>query len=552
LVSLVGIQAMPPHPDLLKSNDPQSKAAVALYKSSRADNWARGVDNPGPIAAGVTAPAALRPLVILVYFSDHDSSVAATYFDSLMFNPTTQSVRDYFDEVSYGAFSFEAGDLPSTIGWQEAPQPYTYYVNGQQGTGSYPNNTQKLLEDLIAQIDDAVDFGDYDADNDGNVDGVVIIHAGTGAERSGSNDDIWSHQWSIWPPQVRDGITIKYYSIQPEFWETPGDMTIGVYCHELGHLLFDLQDVYDRDGDSRGLGMWSVMGTGSWCGPTLDGDYPAHPDPWSRIQMGLATPTVIDEAIDDQVITAVETAPDIFKLWTDGVSIGDEYYLVENRRKTGYDAYLPSAGLCIYHVDEAVATQNDNQWYPGYTSNGHYLVALEQADGNWDLEHNVLYNYGDSGDPYPGSSNNRMFTSATTPSSDAYDGTITYVVISDISNAGATMTADFQVSLGADVFAEEYESAPAQFELNQNYPNPFNLATVISYSLPGAGDVTVEVFDIRGRKVQTLWSGYREPGTHRILWDGNDMLGAAVSTGVYFYRVSAVNQIQTGKMVLIK
>jgi hypothetical protein len=329
-------------------------------------------------------------------------------------------------------------------------------------------------------------------------------------------------------------------------------MTIGVHCHELGHLLFDLPDVYDRDDNSRGLGMWSFMATGSWCGPSFNGSYPSHPDAWTRIQMGLATPTVVDAAIDDQSIPAIETSPVIFKLWTDGAAIGDEYYLVENRRKTGYDAYAPGAGLCIYHVDEAVSTQNDNQWYPEYTSNGHYLVALEQADGDWDLEKNVLYNYGDAGDPFPGSADNRMFTSVSTPSSDAYDGTITYVVVSDISNAGATMTADFQVTLSADVFTEGNENAIGTFALHQNYPNPFNLATVISYSLPGAGMVTVDVLDIMGRKVQTLWSGYREPGTHRILWDGNDLLGAAVSTGVYFYRVNAVNQIKTGKMVLVK
>jgi immune inhibitor A len=548
----VGAQAMPPHPDLLKSDNPEIKAAVALYKSARADNRARGIDQPDPVAAGITATGSLRPLVVLVRFSDNDSSVAATYFDSLMFNHTSQSVWDYFDEVSYGAFSLDPGDLPSAIGWQLAPQLYSYYVDGQQGMGAYPNNSQKLVEDIIDQIDGDVDFSNYDANNDGYVDGIVVIHAGTGAERSGSSDDFWSHKWSIFPPQVRDGKTISTYSIQPEFWEDPGDMTIGVFCHELGHLLFGLEDMYDRDGDSRGLGMWSVMATGSWCGPGFNGKYPSHPDAWTRIQMGLAIPVVIDEAIDNQSIPAVEDSATIFKLWTDGASIGDEYYLVENRHKTGYDAYMPGAGLCIYHIDEAVATGNDCQWYPGYTSNGHYLVALEQADSLWELEKNVLYDYGDTGDPYPGSTDNRMFTSASTPSSDSYNGTITYVVIADISNSGAVMTADFQVSLGADVFSEEDEAIAGMFELSQNYPNPFNLSTVISYSLPGAGDVTVEVFDILGSKVRTLWSGYREPGTHRIAWNGSDTQGAAVSTGIYFYRVSALQQIKTGKMVLIK
>ncbi len=74
---------------------------------------------------------------------------------------------------------------------------------------------------------------------------------------------------------------------------------------------------------------------------------------------------------------------------------GTEYFLVENRQKTGYDTYLPGNGLCIYHIDNSV-NNNNNEWYPGHTSSGHYHVALEQADGLWNLEHNN--GRGDAGD----------------------------------------------------------------------------------------------------------------------------------------------------------
>ena len=553
-VFLSTAQAVPPHPRLVNSPDPSVQRNLALYRSLQRGATGMAIDRPDPClarAVGAAVTGSRRLLVILVRFSDHDSAVAATYFDSLMFDHTAQTVWDYYDEVSYGTFSIDAVDLPSTIGWRLAPQTYAYYTYGSYGWGEYPHNAQKLVEDLLAQVDPVVNFANYDADGNGYVDGVVVVHSGTGAEISGSTDDIWSHMSTI-TPQVRDGKIIRSYSIQPEFWDAPGDMTIGVYCHELGHLLLNLPDLYDYDGDSRGLGLWSLMATGSWGGPTYGGNYPAHPDAWSRVQAGWVTPTVVAAAINNCPIPAVKDSAKIFKLWTDGGPIGDEYYLVENRRKSGYDTYLPASGLCIYHVDEAVATGNDNQWYPGYTGDGHYLVALEQADGLWELEQNVLYDYGDAADPFPGSTTNRTFAAATTPSSNAYGGTPTYVVITDISNTAQIMTADFQVTLGSGILAEDDGASVSAFSVGPNYPNPFNPNTRIDYWLPASGPVTVDVFNLLGQKVRTLWSGRQDRGWHTVSWDGADAEGRAVPAGVFFSRVVGLDQIKTGKMVLVK
>lgn len=544
--------AMPPHPSLVDSENPAVQRNLELYDSLRQMPRPVMIDQPINISTGTVIAGSLKLLTILVRFPDNDSAVASTYFDSLLFGHTSQTVWDYYQEVSYGTVSIDAPSLPSEIGWRLAPQNYSYYVNGNYGTGTYPNNTQKLVEDLIELIDDDVDFSQYDGDNNGSVDGIIVVHAGTGAEMSGSVNDMWSHMWSIWPPQTRDTKTIRTYSIQPEYWSAPGDMTIGVYCHELGHLLFGQEDLYDYDDDSHGLGLWSLMASGSWGGPMFNGDYPSHPDAFSRIQMGLATPTVVTTALEDQTIPAIENTATIFKLWTDGETIGDEYFLIENRQYTGYDAYLPGSGLCIYHVDENVGTGNDHQWYPGYSAYGHYLVALEQADGKWDLEKNALYNYGDGGDPFPGLSLSRLFTSASTPSSDAYNGTPTYVVVADISNSGPTMTADFNVTIGSGIATEDEGATPTTFTLGQNYPNPFNPSTRFDFYLPGAGEVTVDLYNVLGAKVRSLGSGYREAGLHIVQWDGRDENGRAAAAGVYFYRVNTGDEAKTSKMVLLK
>jgi|GEM_PF-5203634 len=69
-------QAMPPHPDLLASDDPLAKRCIALYDSLRHNPAGPGIDQPDPIAAGSAATGSRKLLVILVRFSDHDSSVA--------------------------------------------------------------------------------------------------------------------------------------------------------------------------------------------------------------------------------------------------------------------------------------------------------------------------------------------------------------------------------------------------------------------------------------------------------------------------------------------
>ncbi len=93
---------------------------------------------------------------------------------------------------------------------------------------------------------------------------------------------------------------------------------------------------------------------------------------------------------------------------------------------------------------------------------------------------------------------------------------------------------------------------PQRFELSQNYPNPFNPVTTISYSVASPSQVTIEVFNILGRKVRTLVDEMKQAGSYRIEWNGHDEAGKPVSTGVYLYRFSAGDVMQTKKMLLLK
>ena len=88
---------------------------------------------------------------------------------------------------------------------------------------------------------------------------------------------------------------------------------------------------------------------------------------------------------------------------------------------------------------------------------------------------------------------------------------------------------------------------PERYSLGQNYPNPFNPETTIQFTMPGAGNVALTVYDLLGRRVSTLVDGKLDAGQHVARWSGRDY-----ASGVYFYRLVAPGFVETRKMVLLK
>lgn len=88
--------------------------------------------------------------------------------------------------------------------------------------------------------------------------------------------------------------------------------------------------------------------------------------------------------------------------------------------------------------------------------------------------------------------------------------------------------------------------------LNQNYPNPFNPETIISFSLDTAYPVRLEVFNMRGQLVQRLLDESKAAGTHSVVWNGRDLCGESVSSGLYYYKLTSGKYSSTRKMILMK
>jgi immune inhibitor A len=384
---------------------------------------------------------AIRVIVVLVDFSDKRMTLPASHFQDLFFSTgviPTKSVREYYADVTHGLIDLQG----QVVGPFRLPQTLANYAHGASGLGAVAPNAQTMARDALTLADPTVNFAPFDNDGNGFVDAFVVIHAGAAAEVTGSAGDIWSHKWVLPSGAVTvDGTKVFAYLTVPE------DAKLGVCAHELGHLLFGFPDLYDTDGTSEGIGNWCLMAGGSWGG---GGDTPTHPSAWCKINQGWAS--VDNRTVNSSVnIADVKTSHSVLRLWKDGAP-GSEYFLVENRQQTGFDASLPASGLLIWHIDESVTSNTDES---------HYKVALMQADGKRHLE--LAANRGDKGDPFPGSTGNSSFTNTSTPNSRSYAGIDTCVAVTGISASAAVMTASVKVKCKAKEKDKEKEKERKEF-----------------------------------------------------------------------------------------
>ena len=364
------------------------------------------------------APVQDRVIVLYVDFPDKPAQIPTMDIYNRFFANSGNTFRNFYAENSYGKY-IPDGEVH---GPYLAPQPITYYVNGQNGLGTYPNNAQKLVEDVIdiAITDPAINWGLFDNSQDGIIDYLMIVHAGGEAAYTGSLNDIWAHAWEI-NRMMRNGFGFQYYAMVSEFMSMPQDtQRTGIDSHEFGHVL-GLPDLYDYSGNSYGAGMFSLMAQGSWAN---SGITPVHLDAWCKNSLGFANPVVNQSGM--QLVTEAEINDVNYQYTTQNPN---EYFLIENRQNMLFDSYLPAKGILVWKVN-VLQQFNDNELC--------YKVGLVQADGLKHLEN--LINSGDAGDSYPGTTVNRSIGMTTSPSTVMCDGSFPNFNIRNIADSADVMS----------------------------------------------------------------------------------------------------------------
>lgn len=362
------------------------------------------------------------------------------------------SVKDYFAETSYRQLNI-APVQESHSSPDDGVVHVTIDMKHPNTRGSVNNKNRRITKKALQAADQYVDFSQYDRDHNGAIatDEAVFLIICSGYEGAYFNPkkpNVWGHRWSLSgevSAPVLDGVKVADADsnggyMQIGEWHAPkgqvGHMaTIGILCHELGHDLGGLPDLYDTDYSSNGIGSWGLMGFGGWNYIIHHGDSPAHFMAWSKYFLGWIKPRILDQ------VDAVFPLKQIAKAKNKSLYLlGDnpngaeyngqgEYFLLENRQQVGYDAGLPGSGLLIWHIDESRA---------GNSYDKRRLVDLEEADGKDDLDETL--NRGDDGDPYPGYSNKKIFTPSSYPNSNWYQGSTKGISITRISRSKRKMT----------------------------------------------------------------------------------------------------------------
>ena len=358
-----------------------------------------------------------KGLVILMQFYDrafvteNAKAVFQNYFNKIGYTDfgMTGSVRDYFKAQSYGQFDLEF----DVVGPYTSEHSMVYY-GGHDGD-SHDSRPQELVKEGCQQADADVNFADYDWDGDGEVDQVFVIYAGYGENYDSTKDNLFAN--CIWPHESNlkyaginlklDGKTIGTYGCSCELSGIEGATLdgIGAACHEFSHCL-GLPDFYDVNYQNFGMSIWDVMDQGNYLN---DSRTPAGYTSYERMFAGWLIPTELNTMTRVEGMKPLTESPEAYILYNEGNR--NEYYLLENRQKTGFDAALGTHGLLVLHVD-----YDEEVWsYNRVNINAnHPRMTIIPADNK--LSGSTL-----DGDPFPGSRKVTSLTNYTTPAATLFN-----------------------------------------------------------------------------------------------------------------------------------
>lgn len=201
----------------------------------------------------------------------------------------------------------------------------------------------------------------------------------------------------------------------------------------------------------------------------------------------------------------------------------------------------------ILYADRATEGEDEMQIYGG-SPHVTYSDVMGGWTGQGNISVNPLFRDPANGDFHLMST--ACGDSANSPCIDAGDPAIVDRILGCSWGLG-TMLSDMGAYGGGDSLLVGIDNpdtqTPIEFVLNDNYPNPFNMTTKISYELAKPSNVTLEIYDLLGRRISALVYEYQMPGLHSVVWSAED-----ASSGIYLYRIHAGNITQTRKMTLLK
>ena len=354
-------------------------------------------------------------LCLLIQFPDVPSTISQ------------QEVNDFCNQAGYTGFGNNGSVYDYFLNVSDGRLRYknavTAYYTAQNNRAHYTNpaipfgtRARELIVEALTHLQNTgFNFAQLSSDSARFIYALNVFYAGPRV--NGWSQGLWPHAWALASP-FQATATKKFNDYQ--ITDMGAELTIGTFCHENGHMVCDFPDLYDYGSESNGVGDFCLMCFG---GPDKN---PTEVSAYLKNEAGWASSLT---TMQPSTTYSLAAGNNNFLIHQRSAT---EYFILENRQRTGRDAGLPDAGLAIWHVDELGDNSNEQM-----TATMHYQLSLEQADGRFDLEHGA--NGGDSDDLY-GAPGPIRFGAGTSPNSHWWDGTESGLEIVSVSAPGSTMT----------------------------------------------------------------------------------------------------------------
>lgn len=362
----------------------------------------------------------MKCLVLMVDFADlaFQEADSAGFYRKMLNDPGFSerqfrgSVRDYFMAQSNGTFA------PSFQVYGPIRLQYGYAHYGSNDAEGYDLLPEEMVIEACKAVQDQVNFADYDNDGDGYVDQVVLIYAGQSESSGASEDTVWPHEWTLGGAKkslTLNGVKIDTYACSSELGYGKVLDGVGTICHEFSHCL-GLPDMYDTKGNNYGMDSWDLMDYGCYNGDVDndgegDGYLPAGYTSYEKMLCGWLTPTELKEQTEIRAMKPMSESGEAYVIYNQARK--DEYYLLENRQRTGWDAELAGSGLLVLHVDYDATAWEENTVNTVLT---HQRCTVIPADGK-------ASSYNNFGDPFPYQLNDSL-TNTSKPAATLYNANV--------------------------------------------------------------------------------------------------------------------------------
>ena len=354
-------------------------------------------------------------LCLLIEFPDVSSTISRKKVDDFCNKSgysefgNNGSVKEYFYDNSRGKLTY----TNVVTQYYKAAHNRSYYTDPGVSFGS---RARALIKEALDSLKSkGFDFNQLSSDSSGYIYALNVFYVG--ARVNNWSEGLWPHSWVLASPyDAGGGKKFRDYQIT----NMGSQLSLRTFCHENGHMICDYPDLYDYGGESSGIGNYCLMCHGG------NDKNPVQVCAYLKNESGWATKLT---TITPGSTASLNSTGNEFYIHAKN---SDEYFIIENRQKTGRDTFLPDSGLAIWHVDESASNNNEQM-----TAAQHYECSLEQADNRFDMEHRT--NAGDVEDLFA-SPGNGSFSDTSQPDSKWWDGSNSGLNISQVSVSGVTMT----------------------------------------------------------------------------------------------------------------